>query len=169
MPNNPDDESNQEKKCPHGESDPENCYECNSAKAESEWLKSRNPPWLIIWCKNYNLPVENVDESLCDEECLGEGGDNCKHLTTVEFLPDQVEVLRGLLVLPCCHTSGEHDPTHYIEGRYICYDQKAKAWERIVEALKIEPQIHSESNCWWCRNYPAKKDVQVKKKEAIPQ
>jgi len=84
------------------------------------------------------------------------------------FTPEQMEFLKEILTLPCCHTTGMHDPTHYYEGRYICEGQKTAAWLRACKALGIdltEPRIKSESDCYWCNNHPEYKDVQLRKDE----
>ena len=58
--------------------------------------------------------------------------------------------IEELLSLPCCHTSGMHDPTHYRERRYVCKDQKADALENLCKALGINPITKSCADCGWC-------------------
>lgn len=65
--------------------------------------------------------------------------------------------LEEMLWLPCCHTSGMHDPVHFQERRYVCNDQKAHALERFCKVLGINPLTKSDPNCGWCRDYPEKK------------
>ena len=56
--------------------------------------------------------------------------------------------------IPCCHTTGMHDPNHFEERKYICESQKAEAFDRLCKALKINPVTRSSCDCGWCRDYP---------------
>jgi len=75
----------------------------------------------------------------------------------MEFTEEQLKYLEELAWIPCCHTTGMHDPTHFEQGKYICTLQKSHAFERFCKELGINPQTKSESNCYWCNNYPDKR------------
>lgn len=72
-------------------------------------------------------------------------------------LVSQVQRLRLALSPPCCHVSGMHDPTHFSEGRYVCNDQKAKAYDSIRAALCLPPVATKDCtpvvNCCWCNPF----------------
>jgi hypothetical protein len=53
------------------------------------------------------------------------------------------EEIEQMLWLPCCHTSGMHDPVHFQERKYVCEHQKADALERFCKALGINPATKS--------------------------
>lgn len=56
----------------------------------------------------------------------------------------------------CCHTTGTHDPRHFVDGKYLCDQQKAEAWHRVVLLLGIGRLAHPEAaerrpdSCFWC-------------------
>ena len=62
----------------------------------------------------------------------------------------------ALLSIPCCHTSGMHDPLHFVERKYVCEDQKSAALENLCRALNINP-VTKSVDCWWCEKYPEKR------------
>lgn len=72
-----------------------------------------------------------------------------------------------MLWLPCCHTTGMHDPGHYRKRKYICESQKAKALERFCKEIGINPVTKSDPNCGWCfeedntptKEYEGKKEI----------
>jgi len=68
------------------------------------------------------------------------------------------EEIEQMLWLPCCHTSGMHDPVHFQERKYVCEHQKADALERFCKALGINPATKSRVDCGWCEDYPEKKN-----------
>ena len=61
-------------------------------------------------------------------------------------------ILESYLYLPCCHTTGMHDPCHFKERKYICTNQKARAFERFCKELGVNPITRSELGCCWCSN-----------------
>ena len=65
--------------------------------------------------------------------------------------------IEQILWLPCCHTTGMHDPVHFRERRYVCQDQKSEALERLCKELGINPKTKSDPNCGWCEDYPQNK------------
>ncbi len=65
--------------------------------------------------------------------------------------------LESALWIPCCHTSGMHDPVHFQERRYICESQKAAAFDRLCGELNLNPETKSKEDCGWCKDYPVKK------------
>lgn len=68
----------------------------------------------------------------------------------VEFSKEQLKYLENLLWIPCCHTTGTHDPVHYRERKYICSLQKAKTLVRFCKELGLNPQTKSRDDCYWC-------------------
>jgi len=60
------------------------------------------------------------------------------------------EQIEKMLWLPCCHTTGMHDPSHYSLRKYICDSQKAEALERFCKEIGINPKTKSDPNCGWC-------------------
>lgn len=68
----------------------------------------------------------------------------------VEFSKEQLKYLEELLWLPCCHTTGMHNPSHYRERKYVCTLQKEKALIRLCETLGLNPQTKSRDDCYWC-------------------
>lgn len=58
--------------------------------------------------------------------------------------------IEEMLWIPCCHTTGMHDPGHYRLRKYICADQKASALERFCKKIGINPKTKSDRNCGWC-------------------
>ena len=88
-----------------------------------------------------------------------------------DFTPEQLEYLARILSLGCCHVSGEHSPTHFVEQRYICVRQKSEAWERAVVALgwgrmvdrphtspdivDLDPRLgpFPGEDCGWCESH----------------
>ena len=83
----------------------------------------------------------------------------------IEALQREVESLRGLvgamteaLVPQCCHVTGEHDPSHFVEGRHLCGFQKTEAWHRAVLLLGLDHHNNPEAakgrpdTCCHCRS-----------------
>jgi hypothetical protein len=66
-------------------------------------------------------------------------------------------LLEDWVFLPCCHTSGMHDPQHFEKRAGICRDQKAEAFEKLCLDLDINPVTRSRPDCGWCANYPNKR------------
>lgn len=64
--------------------------------------------------------------------------------------------LEDLAGIPCCHTSGMHDPVHFQERKYICSDQKAEAFDALCAVLGINPATTCRPDCGWCKDYPEK-------------
>lgn len=69
-------------------------------------------------------------------------------------LTDLVGLLELYLFIPCCHTTGEHDPEHFAQRRYICKDQMAEAFKRFCSDLGVNPTVRSKPGCSWCAEYP---------------
>ena len=67
------------------------------------------------------------------------------------------ETIEEMLWIPCCHLTGEHNPEHYKDRKYICRRQKAQALERFCEEMAINPQTKSLKDCFWCNTYPEHK------------
>lgn len=69
-----------------------------------------------------------------------------------KFTKEQMEFLREILTPPCCHVSGEHDPTHFREKpARVCYIQKQVAYDHALVMLRIgSVPGKSKKNCYWC-------------------
>lgn len=65
--------------------------------------------------------------------------------------------IEKMLWIPCCHVSGEHNPTHYQERKGPCYMQIRDAFKRFCKELGINPETKSEKDCYWCNAHPEKK------------
>ena len=81
-----------------------------------------------------------------------------------EFTDEQIAWLRDVLRVRCCHVTGDHDPLHFAEQRYLCDRQKGSAWVRVVLALGFDdladPSVAEPyDNCFWCRR-KAERSVQ---------
>lgn len=68
------------------------------------------------------------------------------------FTRAQLIWLREALTPPCCHVSGEHDPTHFEERpNKVCYLQKRDAYDWTLKVLGFAPMMgKSEADCNWC-------------------
>jgi len=71
--------------------------------------------------------------------------------STVGFSSKQIMALEEMATIYCCHTTGMHDPTHWVKGKYICGLQKMDAFVRMCKTLGINPVSISEPDCGWCR------------------
>jgi len=73
---------------------------------------------------------------------------------TPDFTGEQLQYLKQILMPPCCHVSGLHDPMHFRDDRYICEKQKAKGFDNAWQTLfgkEIEPQdVPPRKGCGWC-------------------
>ncbi len=81
--------------------------------------------------------------------------DHLESLLTKKF-EGKFVVDRKEITIPCCHTSGMHDPTHY-EERKLCEHQLAYAFLRLCALYNLDPQTKSDKDCFWCNDYPEKK------------
>lgn len=70
-----------------------------------------------------------------------------------ESIEEIVDMIEAWLFLPCCHTSGMHNPEHFAKREYICGDQKAEALTRFCLDLDINPVTKSCLDCLWCHDY----------------
>lgn len=87
-----------------------------------------------------------------------------------EILAKILPLIEAYAFIPCCHTSGMHDPTHFEKG-IICESQKAEAFVRLCTDLEINPVTKSKLNCYWCTNSPEKRigeNVKLFKEEPNP-
>lgn len=70
------------------------------------------------------------------------------------FTDEQRAWLAEMLTPYCCHITGEHDPGHFSEKRYICLDQMCAAYLRLRLALKMgKPSVDEAKphpQCHWC-------------------
>lgn len=86
------------------------------------------------------LPVELPDEH---REALDD---------PPEFTHEQEVFIEAAMALWCCHTTGMHNPKHWLDDGTRCGDMHSKAYKRAVNILGIEPPIHSAPDCFWCRS-----------------
>jgi hypothetical protein len=56
------------------------------------------------------------------------------------FTPEQLAWLVDVARPRCCHVTGEHDPTHFAAGRYVCSFQLAEVAWRLLAALGLEAE-----------------------------
>ena len=69
-----------------------------------------------------------------------------------KFSKAQLAYLHSILRVGCCHVSGMHDPTHFLERPdAVCDIQRRNAYDHAIVALgfKLEPGIADE-DCGWC-------------------
>ena len=84
--------------------------------------------------------------------------DGWENLDTGALLEDLLQKLSDAARPGCCHTTGEHDPSHFTEGKYLCEDQKAQAWHRVILLLGLDHYNSPEAaqgcpdTCYWCRS-----------------
>ena len=85
-----------------------------------------------------------------------------------EFTDKQLTFLKDIFTPRCCHITGMHDPQHYEKKKYVCLDQKAKAYDRGRELLgfgEVTPEeAIPKENCFWCNRKKA--DEKQAKKDA---
>ena len=62
-------------------------------------------------------------------------------------------LMRALLNVPCCHTSGMHDPRHFQKNTFICEGQKKEAFDRLCKILNVKPKALPSKKCFWCFEY----------------
>lgn len=70
-----------------------------------------------------------------------------------EFTDEQLEWLRYILRLECCHVTGTHDPNHFVERGAYCNYMLRDAFIRIVEALDINVVRTSSPDCTKCHEW----------------
>ena len=54
------------------------------------------------------------------------------------FTDEQLAWLADIATPRCCHATGEHNPRHFLDKRYVCYDQLAEVAYRLREALGLD-------------------------------
>lgn len=110
------------------------------------------------------MDLNKLNELDEDREVLGhEEIDSILKGDDVQFSRKQKQFLTDLLTPRCCHTTGLHDPQHFVEGKYVCNDQKARAFDRARKYLGL-PEVTpadavSEDGCERCKNAKAKGDL----------
>lgn len=91
----------------------------------------------IWWCETHKRPLP-----WCDKE---------------RALEKQKEDLffkfKNALTPYCCHTSGMHNPTHFVENpKKLCNNQKAKSFDRACKFIGFDPiAIPNPNGCYWCK------------------
>jgi len=71
----------------------------------------------------------------------------------IDFSSEQLKAIEEMATILCCHTSGMHDPEHWIDGEGFCLKQKAEAFENLCKKLGINPKSRSREGCFWCNYY----------------
>lgn len=66
--------------------------------------------------------------------------DPVRPVSEMGFTADQLAWLVDIATPRCCHTTGEHDPNHFVDGRYVCSDQLAEVAWRLIGALGMETE-----------------------------
>ena len=73
------------------------------------------------------------------------------------FGGEQLAYLKDLFTPRCCHTTGMHDPRHFVDKQYVCNDQKAEAFDRGRELLgfgEVTPEdAIPADDCGRCQDY----------------
>lgn len=64
--------------------------------------------------------------------------DDWENLDAEAVLEDLLQQLSDAARPRCCHMTGEHDPRHFVEGKYLCEQQKAQAWHRVILLLGLD-------------------------------
>ena len=54
------------------------------------------------------------------------------------FTAEQLAWLADIARPRCCHITGEHDPNHFVERRFVCRDQISEVALRLREALGLD-------------------------------
>lgn len=96
-----------------------------------------------IHCKKVEAKINHDQWKILDIEKMGDN-----------VLEKIIPLLEAYAYLPCCHTSGMHDPEHFRERKYICSEQKSEAFERFAKDLGINPEVKSKLDCYWCKTNP---------------
>ena len=85
-------------------------------------------------------------------------------MSVPEFTSEQMIWLKTMLWPRCCHITGEHDPRHFLDGKYVCSLQESQRYIALRKALGL-PLLHpdkewpgvppeeavSKPGCYWCR------------------
>lgn len=66
--------------------------------------------------------------------------DPVRPATELGFTPEQLDFLVDIARPRCCHVTGEHEPTHFATGRYVCAFQLAEIAWRLLSALGLEAE-----------------------------
>lgn len=68
--------------------------------------------------------------------------------------------IKDMLYVECCHVTGMHDPKHFKNKAYVCFLQKARAFERLLKYFGIKMlKVKSSKECGWCEG----KELEYKK------
>ena len=120
--------------------------------AEEKCFKVKNMLQQVIdnWQKDWK-PYKELDHGTKELDRIWAR----KVLAKGLFLSKQQ--IEDMLWIPCCHTSGIHNPTHFSEKKYICSDQCKKALIRFCKEIGINPRTKSDPKCGWCNDYQEKK------------
>jgi len=92
--------------------------------------------------------------------------DPVRHASEMGLTDDQLAWLADIARPRCCHITGEHNPDHFVDGRYVCADQLAEVAWRLRDALglddepadrggylqrRVDPaEAVSHAGCHWC-------------------
>lgn len=77
------------------------------------------------------------------------------------------EEIMEMLALPCCHTTGMHDPQHFAQKKYVCDSQAREALENLCKAIGINPVTKCGEDCYWCNRAEKKYTAEQHKGEGL--
>lgn len=119
-----------------------------SVMAEIDRLTDERIKILHLCGMTENLPVDlpkRVHEMVRDARRWDAFRSKVPHeegtlVGVVEFLErmsrlDLLADVCRLLKPACCHVTGDHDPRHYVDGSYVCFYQKADAFDRVWKCM----------------------------------
>lgn len=66
--------------------------------------------------------------------------DQVRPASEMGFTDEQLAWLVDIATPRCCHTTGEHDPKHFLERKYVCRGQLAEVAYRLREALGLDAE-----------------------------
>lgn len=76
-------------------------------------------------------------------------------MSVPDFSKEQLDYLSELLTPGCCHTTGEHNPRHFLaDPTDLCQSQRSEAWDHAVEQLGIDIEAAvSHEHCGHCKRH----------------
>ena len=66
--------------------------------------------------------------------------DQVRPASEMGLAPAQIAWLTDIARPRCCHVTGEHDPKHFSDSRYVCSYQLAEIAWRLRSALEIDDE-----------------------------
>lgn len=93
--------------------------------------------------------------------------DPVRPASEMAFTPEQIAWLADIATPRCCHTTGEHNPEHFAQRKFVCRDQLSEVAYRLrvalgvgavadmghYEAHWVDPsEALSRAGCRWCES-----------------